>query len=429
MTRIAYLVGRPGLSHTFIAREIDGVRALGIDVDEMSIRRAPSADLLTERDRRAAAATFSILPIGPVGLVAPHLVAFVRRPRRYLQTLALALRLSARGARSDLWHLFYFAEAIVLWRELRRRGIEHVHVHFANVASAVALLASHFGERDGCSWSFTMHGYTEFDDVVGFALAEKVRRAAFVACIGDYCRSQLMKLVEPDQWGKLEIVRCGLDAGRYPRVERAKGAGEPIEVLCVGRLVVAKGLPVLIEAIAELAERDVAVTVTLVGDGPERGAIEAQARALGVGDRVRLLGAMSPEQLIDRYAAADVFCLPSFAEGIPVVLMEAMASGLPVVTTRITGIPELVEDGSSGALVAPGRPELLADAIERLAADPALRERWGARGRERVIEEFDVAESAHRLQGLFADPAMSPARRARSASASIRARNGRPSTR
>jgi glycosyltransferase involved in cell wall biosynthesis len=274
-----------------------------------------------------------------------------------------------------------------------------------------------------------MHGPTEFDDVVGYALAEKVRRASFVACIGDYCRSQLMKLVEPGQWDKLEVVRCGLDPADHPPVERAGRDGGPIEVLSVGRLVADKGQGMLVEAMAELARRGVAATATLVGEGPARAALEARVRELGAHELVRLVGAADQDEMARRYAAADVFCLPSFAEGIPVVLMEAMASGLPVVATRVGGVAELVEDGVSGTLVPAGRPGALADAIERLAAEPGLRARWGAEGRERVLAEFDVGVSARRLQRLLADHAGRPEQRSRTAPASIRARNGSPSTR
>lgn len=427
--RIAYLVGRPGLSQTFIAREVEGLRALGVEVHELSIRRAPAADLLSDEDRAADARTWSVLPLRPAALLVAHLGALLRRPRRYLQTLRLAMTLSARGVRSDLWHLFYFAEAIVVWRLLRQRGIAHVHVHFANVAAAVALLAAHYGERDSCSWSFTMHGPTEFDDVVGYALAEKVRRASFVVCIGDYCRSQLMKLVDPAAWGKLEIVHCGLDPSSYPLIERPDRNGHPTEVLCVGRLVPDKGQSILLDAVAELDRRGAQVALTLVGEGPDRATLDARAQALGIEDRVRLVGAVSQDRMVERYAAADIFCLPSFAEGVPVVLMEAMATGLPVVTTRITGVPELVQDEVSGALVAPGRSDALADALQRLTDDPSLRARWGAAGRERVASAYDIAASVRRLHALFADHAVRPPERSRNALAMTRARKGSPSTR
>ena len=219
--RVAYLVSAfPAVSHTFIARELDALRARGVDVVTMSIRKTPADQLLSAADRRSADETFSVFPLHKTRFVAAHLRAATTRPGRYLATLRLALGMSAGGVRANLWQLFYFAESILVWSECRRRGVRHIHVHFANVASAVALLAAEFGQQDGFRWSFTMHGYTEFDEVRRYALAEKVRRAAFVACISDFCRSQLLKLVEPDRWDKLVVVRCGLDAIEVRSLER-----------------------------------------------------------------------------------------------------------------------------------------------------------------------------------------------------------------
>jgi colanic acid/amylovoran biosynthesis glycosyltransferase len=394
--RVAYLVGNyPTVSHTFIAREVAGLRARGLDVRTFSVRRTPPQQLLTDADRRAAAETSVILPPPPGELIGAHVRALARRPRRYLATLALAQRLSAGGARQRLWHLFYFAEAILLAQRLRRGGVRHVHAHFANVATAVALLAAHYDEPGGLTWSFTMHGPSEFDDVTRFALAEKVRRAAFVACIGDYCRSQLMKLVGPDEWEKLAIVHCGLDPGSFTPAERPARA--ETAVLCVGRLVPDKGQSILLEALAALRSRGVAMTVTFAGDGPERSVLEARARRLELDGAVEFAGAVGQDRIPALYASADVFCLPSFAEGVPVVLMEAMATGLPVVTTRIMGIPELVEHDVAGLLVPPGRVDALAAALEALAADPRRRAAMGRAGREKVVAEYDIEQSVAAL--------------------------------
>jgi glycosyltransferase involved in cell wall biosynthesis len=395
---IAYLVGNyPTVSHTFISREVDGLRARGIDVQTFSIRRTPREQLLSDADRRAAAETSTILPPPPGELLAAHARALLRRPGRYLATLRLALRLSPGGARANLWHLFYFAEAMLLWARMRRRGIRHVHAHFANVATAVALLAAHYGAPQGFTWSFTMHGPSEFDDVTRFALAEKVRRARFVACIGDYCRSQLMKLVGPAEWPRLEIVRCGVDPDRFGPVDRDGRDPARLHVLCVGRLVPDKGQALLLDAIAAVRERGIDATVTFAGDGPDRATLAAAAERHRLNGAVELAGAVAQDRIPALYAAADVFCLPSLAEGVPVVLMEAMATGLPVVTTRIMGIPELVEDGSAGLLVPPGRPDELAAALERLARDPAGRAAMGRAGRAKVVREYDIADAVESL--------------------------------
>ena len=251
-----------------------------------------------------------------------------------------------------------------------------------------------------------MHGQTELSELRRHRLAEKIERAALVVCISDFCRSQLMSVVEETHWAKLRTVRCGVDvdafcpADRDPSPARA-GAVRPLRILCVARLTPPKGQAVLLEAIAELKRRGVLAEATLVGAGPAKESLEQLARRLGIAPLVRLTGAVGQDEIRAHYAAADVFCLPSFAEGLPVVLMEAMAMGLAVVATRITGTPELVEDGSSGLLVSPARGDELADALAELADSPERAESMGKAGREKVRAEFDLARSAQSLCELF----------------------------
>jgi len=396
--RLAYVVAEyPKVSHTFVMREIEALRALGATVDTVSIRRTPESGLLSDADRRAAAETFAVLPAPPAAVVRAHARWALRRPRRYVRTLALALRMGGPGPRNRLWQLFYFAEAALLAAELQRRGTEHVHAHFINVASSVAMLSAALLQR---SWSFTVHGPLEFDDVRGHAIPDKVRHATFVACISDYARAQVMRLVEPEHWDKLHIVRCGVEPERYGAPRRSPAA--TVELLSVGRLAQEKGFAVLIAAVAELVRAGEPVRLTLVGDGPERAALEALAQRELPPGAVTFTGALGASEVTARLTEADIFCLPSFAEGIPVVLMEAMASGMPVIATQIMGIPELVRHGETGLLVPPGRHEALAAAVRRLLRDPALRLQYGQAGRAAVVASFDVREAAATLRGLFA---------------------------
>jgi colanic acid/amylovoran biosynthesis glycosyltransferase len=402
--RIAYLCSLyPAVSHTFILREIEALRALGAEVTTFSIHRAGAEHLLSEAERRAAASTFAILPPRWVALLAGHLRIALRAPRAYLMTLGLALRLASGGLRGRLWQLFYFAEAVVLWQQCNSRGIRHVHAHLANVAADVALLTTSLGcaldGRDSWSWSFTMHGPTEFFDVSHFRLAHKVERASFVICISDFARSQLMALSDTADWHKLRVVHCGVPLAHFSR--RAAVSSEP-SVLYVGRLVPEKGQAVLLQALALLRDSGRAVRATLVGEGPQRHALEALAVQLGVAGQTRFTGALGQPEIHTLYEEAALFCLPSFAEGVPCVLMEAMAMELPVVSTAIAGIPELVEDEHNGLLVAPGRPDRLALALERLLADPELRRRLGANGRMKVAEQFNLERSAEHLYAIFA---------------------------
>jgi colanic acid/amylovoran biosynthesis glycosyltransferase len=407
LMRIAYLASRyPAVSHTFIQREVAGLRERGVTIDTFAIRRAGRDEVLSRADEAEARATYALLPVRLSHLLRAHLRALVRHPRGYKTTLAQALRLAPAGARGALWQGFYFAEAVLLWDRCRRRGATHVHAHFANVGSDVALLAARLGREAGAgprSWSLTMHGSTEFYDVPGYRLAEKAREAAFVACVSDFTRSQMMLFVEEQHWPKLALVRCGVDPERFAPVatEAEAAPGRPVRILAVGRLVGGQGVALLLDALGTLVAggRDVALTV--VGDGPSRERLHAQAARLGLADRVEWVGALGQDEIRARYAAADVFCLPSFAEGVPVVLMEAMAMEVAVVATRVAGIPELIEDGTNGLLVTPARADELADALGRLVDDPGLRARLGAAGRRAVLEGYDLGRWTAALRGLL----------------------------
>jgi colanic acid/amylovoran biosynthesis glycosyltransferase len=405
--RIAYLASRyPAVSHTFIQREIAGLRDEGVTIDTFAIRRAQPDEVLSRADEAEARATYALIPVRLTHLLRAHLRALVRHPRGYKATLAAALRLAPAGLRGALWQVFYFGESVLLWDRCRRRGATHVHAHFANVASDVALLATLLGREAGegpRSWSLTMHGSTEFYDVPGYRLAEKAREAAFVACVSDFTRSQMMLFVEEPHWPKLAVVRCGVDPARF--APRTAGAGRDasgrLRILTVGRLVGGKGFALLVDAVHALVQRGHDVALTVVGDGPSRERLHAQAQRLGLGDRVEWVGALGQDEIRERYASADVFCLPSFAEGVPVVLMEAMAMEVPVVATRIAGIPELIDDGANGLLVTPARADELTDALGRLAADAGLRARLGVAGRRAVLHGYDLGRWTVALRRLL----------------------------
>jgi glycosyltransferase involved in cell wall biosynthesis len=399
--RIAYICSRyPSISHVFILREVLALRRRGAQIDTFTVRRAGDDQLLSEVDREEDARTFTIVPPDPGELVLAHATALATRPRRYLSALRRAIELRGPGPRALLWQIFYFGEAALVWRECRRRGIRHIHAHHANVGSDVALLASHIGGPDW-SWSFTMHGSTEFFDVREHRLPQKVELARFVVCVSSHGRSQLMTHVATSHWEKLRVVHCGVDVTRFEPVERTHARTLP-EILTVGRVVPVKGQSLLVESVAALRERGVDATLTIVGDGPELPALRALAERRGVSERVRFAGAVGQDEIRAYYERADVFALPSFAEGLPVVLIEAMATGLPVVASRITGIPELVEEGESGLLVVPGDGDDLTDALERLLrAAPERRIAMGRAGREKVVAEFDLELTADHLLELY----------------------------
>lgn len=419
-SRVAYVVGRyPAVSHAFVTREVMALRAAGVEVETISIHRAEDGDALSASDRAERERTYALLPVRPAALVGAQLRALLGAPGAYLSTLAGALRSGPPGLRARVWQLFYFLEAIMVWNRCRARRVHHLHAHHLNQAADAALLAVRYanarGSRPAWTWSFTMHGPNELYDVTRFQLAEKAEEATAVACISDFARSQVMGFTPEERWPRFSVVHCGVDPTEFdpdaPAAEASKAAanggppaadGVPFRVLYVGRLVPFKGQAILLEAIAGLRARGIDARLTMIGEGPAREGAERRAAQFGLNGEVRFAGAVGQDEIRAHYAAADAFCLPSFAEGVPVVLMEAMAMRVPVVTSRIMGISELVDDGEQGLLVRPGRADELAAALERLARDPELRTRLGRAGREKVSAEFDVRESGKRLAAIFA---------------------------
>ena len=397
---VAYLVSQyPALSHTFIEREIEGLREQGVRVETFSVRPCPPQALASATMKKEAKRTKVLLGAGPATWIRAHLDLVRRSPGAWSRGFARALRTGELRPRSRVWQVFYFGEAVVLQWLMRRAGLRHVHAHFANVAADVARHTAAIG-RDvdgpdsGWCWSFTMHGPTGFESVRAADLAAKARSADGVSCITDFCRSQMMWLVEPEHWDKMALVRMTVDPQSYLPPEQPREHDGPVRLLNVGRLVPEKGSPVLLDALDLLRSRGVAVEAKLVGAGPLETTLTEQIERRGLGDSVTLTGPIGQDDLPQLYRWADVFVLPSFQEGLPVVLMEALSTQLPVVTTQIAGVAELVRDGESGAVVPAGRADKLADAIERLATDPALRAQQGRAGRERVLAEFTAATAA-----------------------------------
>lgn len=410
---VAYVIGRyPAVSHAFVQREVLALRDAGARVETVSIHRAGAEDALSAADRAEAEGTYALLPARLTALLAAHLGALAS-PAAYLSTLAHALRSGPAGIKGRIWQLFYFVEAIMLWRHCRRRDVHHLHAHHLNQASDAAMLAVRYANAAGAAprwtWSFTMHGPNELYDVSRFRLAEKAASAATVVCISDFARSQVMGFAPEEAWPRLHVVHCGLDPTEFDGGGGAAADGDVFRVLCVGRLVAFKGQALLIEAVAAMRRSGLDARLTLIGDGPSRRDLERRAHELGLGDAVTVAGAVGQDEIRAHYAAASAFCLPSFAEGVPVVLMEAMAMRLPVVTTRVMGISELVDDGDSGLLIRPGRIDELTAALGRLARDPQLSRRLGDRGREKVVAEFDVRDSGLQLAQLFGRISYPPA--------------------
>ncbi|MDQ2093158.1 glycosyltransferase family 4 protein [Rhodalgimonas zhirmunskyi] len=396
--RIAYLTGEyPRATDTFIQREVTALRAHGVEVETCSIRRTGAEHHVGPEQQREAANTFHVLEAAkrPATLLKAHARALTRHPARYLRALRLAWKTSPGGIRATLYQLIYFAEAAVLAQRLQDTGAKHLHNHIAKSSCTVAMLAS---ELSGIPYSFTLHGPDIFFEPIHWRLDEKIKRATFVACISEFCRSQAMAFSPPEHWQKLHIIHCGVDPARYDYpTERAKR--EKPQLLFVGRIAAVKGLPILLDALPQITTGPLALAV--IGDGPDRALIEAQARTLPPEITVDFMGYRSQSDVAAMLGEVDMLVLPSFAEGVPVVLMEAMAARLPVVTTRIAGIPELITDGTHGHLVPPGDTTALAHAIADLIDYPDKAAEMGRRGREKVQAEFDSHAEAARLAHLF----------------------------
>jgi glycosyltransferase involved in cell wall biosynthesis len=403
--RIAYLIGRyPAISHTFILGEVQALRRLGVEVSTHSIWRTSEDDLLTSEDRAEAGATQNLLPPQWLAVLRAYVHAFATSPRGVAATFARAMAMARPGLSGRARGLLWFLEAVTLWHRLQRAGLTHIHAHLNGTAPTVALLVVALGNagapRRRWTWSLTVHGPAEFYDVPGERLAEKVRDADIVIAISNFARSQLMALVEEEHWQKIHVIHCGVDPAAFSPSAARHDVG-PLRVLNISRLAPTKGNAVLLQAMADLRNRGVDAEAVIVGDGVRREALEQLAEGLGVAGRVRFVGAVGQDRIPEQFAAADVFCLPSFAEGVPVVLMEAMAMEVPVVATAIMGVPELVEHGTSGFLVPPGRVDAVADALAALAADPERRAALGRAGREKVLAEFDINRSAELLRAHF----------------------------
>ena len=402
---IGYLTGEyPRATDTFVQREVAALRARGERVITFSVRRPADEHGVGPEQREERENTFYIIPVSPSGIVKAHVGQLCVGPERYFRALLLAIRTRSAGWRSLVYQLFYFVEAVVLARELRRQKVVHLHNHFANSSCSVGMLAAMLG---GVEFSFTIHGPQIFFEPRRWAIREKVKRSRFVVCISGYCRSQVMVFVDPEDYQKLRIVHCGVDPDLYlerrEEAERHAGVGDRAKrMLFVGRLAPVKGIQVLLGVMPMLRARHRGVELDIVGDGPMRSELERMARELGVSDAVRFHGYQSQQAVREFLGRADVFVLPSFAEGLPVVLMEALAAEVAAVSTHIAGIPELIEDGLTGLLVVPGSEQRLLGALDRLLADEALRRRMGRAGREKVMCEFNVHAEAARLAKLFA---------------------------
>jgi glycosyltransferase involved in cell wall biosynthesis len=401
--RLAYFINCfPNYIEAMIYREVTALRARGYDVVTFSIRRPADAEV-PEEARALAVTTRYILPVRPWRLAAAHVRALLASPGRYTHALVTVVGGTHERFRDRWRSLCHFAEAVVIAPEVKRLGIEHMHAHWAVGAATCAMVVSRLLD---VPFTFTAHAYDIWLDRL--LLPEKLRAADTIVTCTDYNRRHLI-----DAYGtpaeKVRVVYHGLDLERFQR--RARPANTTPMILSVGRLVEQKGYEDLLYVCADLVRRGQAFTCEIIGDGPLRGRLERLIDELGLQSVVRLPGRLVGDGVLDCYTRADVFALfcveasDGDRDGIPNTMIEAMAMELPVVSTRYSGVPELVIEGTTGVLADCGDRRTLADALARLLGRPELRAAMGSAGRQRVMRDFATAACLAKLERVFAtDP-------------------------
>lgn len=397
---LGYLINQyPLPSLTFIRREIAAVEGLGHPVRRYALR-AWRDRLVDPQDQAEASRTKRVLAAGAFGLFLRTLITVLTHPLRFLRATAAAWRLGGRSQRGRLVHLVYLAEACVLRAWLRADGITHLHVHFGTNSTTVALLCRLLG---GPRFSFTVHGPEEFDQPIALSLGEKIEHAAVVVAISSFGRSQLLRWTRPENWPKVRVVRCGVDPIYLERTPVPVPATP--KLVNIGRLSEQKGQLLLVDAAARLRELGREFELVVIGDGELRAMLEARIAALHLESHVKLVGWQTGEQVREHLLSSRGLVLASFAEGLPVVIMEALALHRPVVTTHIAGIPELVVPGETGWLVPAGDVEALANAMtDLLDAPPAVVERMADLGARLVACNHDARTEAKKLLALIELP-------------------------
>ena len=397
--KIAYLVNQyPKVSHTFIRREILALESLGHQVTRISVRGWDN-DLPDPVDQAEREKTRYLLKDGVLGLLGAGLAVFMRKPGVFLNALRTAIGMGLRADRPWPFHLIYLLEACKALQLLQHTPVEHVHAHFGGNSTEVAMLLHLLG---GPTYSFTVHGPEEFDKPEFIRLGQKVQHSAFVVAITSYCRSQIYRWTPFAHWHKVKVVHCGIEPGFHDKLP--DDFPQAPRLVCVGRLCEQKGQLILLQAAAQLKRKGINFELVLAGDGEMRAEIEHQIKQLDLREQVKITGWISSAQVRDEILKSKVMVLPSFGEGLPVVLMEAMALRRPVISTYIAGIPELVIPGENGFLCPAGDVDLLAQHMEAcLLASTETLQRMGAQAQQAALARHDATTEATKLAALFAD--------------------------
>lgn len=394
---VAYLINLyPKGSHTFIRREILELERQGVAVERFALRGWDS-DPVDSIDQEELTKTRHTLRAGLLPLLFQAVRVACSRPKPFWQALKRALAMSKNAARPWPYHLIYLAHAAQILTWLKGSEVTHIHAHFGTNSAEIATLIHVLG---GPSYSFTIHGAEVFDNPLHHALPLKVSGAKFVVGSCAYIASQTMYHVDPDLWGRIKVVHCGLPSAVFER-SAAPLPKQPV-FLCIGRFSPEKGHILLLRSFAAVLADHPGARLLLVGDGAMRARLEAQVSDMGLGAAVEFVGWLDSDAVQDKIREASVLVHPSFSEGLPVVIMEAMAERRPVISTYIAGIPELVRDGETGWLIPAGREEDLTQAMKDCASRPIKDLTcMGDAGFERVRARHDIRTEVEKLATLF----------------------------
>jgi glycosyltransferase involved in cell wall biosynthesis len=396
--RLAYFTNTyPRATDTFIRREVIGLRQRGFEVLTFSVRKTGSDHDVDEEVISEKKNTQYLLPCSPLKLIATHLKALISKPANYLKTLGLAFSTSRPGIRGHVLQLVYFLEAILLSRLVEENNVEHLHNHLGDNSGTVTLLAARFSN---ISYSISIHGPHIFFDGLHWALDKKTHYSKFISCIGHFCTSQMMLYTNKEDWHKFNIIRCGIDPQQF---DFHPPKGKARKLVYVGRLSAEKGVPVLFESLSKLKAKKYDFELSLLGDGEDRKLLEDLAKKHDLTEHVVFKGFVDQKTIVQTLKDGDIFVLPSFAEGIPVALMEAMAMGVPVIATYVGGVTELVIDNVTGKVVYPSDQSGLSDAIAYYIDNPDACKVIAERAREKVINDFDIDKQVDKLAALLAD--------------------------
>lgn len=391
-TKLLYLIGQyPAINHSYLLAEVRHLRKMGIEVSVASVS-PPDRPLekLNAEEREEAAHTYYIKSASMMEVASAAFSEFLHHPTGYVRGLFFALSSGRGGPKRTAYHLAYLAEAILVGRYMRKLGVSHLHASFS---ATVALIVAHIFP---VTMSFGVYGYGELHNPSETQLAERIQGSLFVRSISRHGVGQLMLSCERSEWTKLVYVPLGIDANEFAPSPQRKVSSTP-NLLCVGRLAPEKGQALLLDAVAALQAQGHSLHLRFVGDGPDRAFLERRAAELGITSSVEFAGWVDKDQLMSVYAETDLFVLPSLAEGIPMVLMEAMAMQIPCVAPNITGIPELIEDGVDGMLFIVADVQDMVRKILKLLQSPEQCAEMGRLARARVMRDYDMARNTEQF--------------------------------